>query len=93
MLQTEWRPKSLQIAPEIKRYVESRGITPGEFAVAWVLNNRFVTPVIGPLARRDNETTTSGLSFIASRLSTRHFSTVSLSRAIPRHQATTIPPI
>jgi len=47
MMQTEWRPESLQIAQEFKRRAESRGITPGQFAVAWVLNNRFVTAVIG----------------------------------------------
>jgi len=47
MMQTEWRPESLQIAQEIKRHAESRGITAGQFAVAWVLNNRFVTAVIG----------------------------------------------
>src|SRR5919112_4935029 len=49
MMQTEWRPESLQIAQEIKRYAESRGITSVQFAVGWVLNNRFVTAVIaGP---------------------------------------------
>jgi len=47
MMQTEWRPESLQIAQEIKRHAEGRGITAGQFAVAWVLNNRFVTAVIG----------------------------------------------
>jgi aryl-alcohol dehydrogenase-like predicted oxidoreductase len=47
IMQTEWRPESLQIAQEIKRHAESCGITAGQFAVAWVLNNRFVTAVIG----------------------------------------------
>ncbi len=47
MMQTEWRPESLQIAQDIKAHAESRGITPGQFAVAWVLNNRLVTGVIG----------------------------------------------
>jgi len=47
MMQTEWRPESLQIAQEIKRHAEGRGITAGEFAVAWVLNNRSITAVIG----------------------------------------------
>lgn len=47
MMQTEWRPESLAIAQEIKRHAEGRGITAGQFAVAWVLNNRFVTAVIG----------------------------------------------
>jgi aryl-alcohol dehydrogenase (NADP+) len=47
MMQTEWRPESLQIAQEIKRRAEARGTSAGKFAVAWVLNNRFVTAVIG----------------------------------------------
>ena len=37
------------LAQEIKRYAESKGITAGQFAVAWVLNSAFVTGVIaGP---------------------------------------------
>jgi aryl-alcohol dehydrogenase-like predicted oxidoreductase len=47
MLQTEWRPESLQIAQTIRHHAESRGTTAGRFAVAWVLNNRLVTAVIG----------------------------------------------
>jgi aryl-alcohol dehydrogenase (NADP+) len=47
--QTEWRPESLTLAQEVKQHAESRGITPGQFAIAWVLNNRFVTSTItGP---------------------------------------------
>jgi aryl-alcohol dehydrogenase (NADP+) len=49
MMQTEWRPESLQIAQDIKRHAEALGITAGQFALGWVLNNRFVTAVIaGP---------------------------------------------
>ncbi|KPG01234.1 NADP-dependent oxidoreductase [Rhodopseudomonas sp. AAP120] len=49
MLQTEWRPESLQLAQQIRAHAESRGITAGQFAVAWVLNNALVTSVIaGP---------------------------------------------
>jgi aryl-alcohol dehydrogenase (NADP+) len=47
MMQTEWRPESLAIAQEIKHYADNRGITAGQFAVAWVLNNQLVTAVIG----------------------------------------------
>jgi len=47
MLETEWRPESLRIAQDIKRRAEGRGITAGQFAVAWVLNNRSITAVIG----------------------------------------------
>jgi aryl-alcohol dehydrogenase-like predicted oxidoreductase len=47
LLQTEWRPESLHLAQEIKAHAEKRGISAGQFAVAWVLNNRLVTAVIG----------------------------------------------
>lgn len=49
ILQTEWRPESLTIAQRIGEHVKSRGISPGQFALAWVLNNRLVTaPIVGP---------------------------------------------
>ena len=49
MMQSEWRPQSLQHAQAIKQHAEKRGISPGQFAVAWVLNSAFVTAVIaGP---------------------------------------------
>jgi aryl-alcohol dehydrogenase-like predicted oxidoreductase len=39
----------LVIAQKIKAHAEARGVTPGQFAVAWVLNNRLVTaPIAGP---------------------------------------------
>jgi aryl-alcohol dehydrogenase-like predicted oxidoreductase len=47
MMQTEWRPESLRLAQEIKAHAAKRGITAGQFAVSWVLNNRLVTAVIG----------------------------------------------
>ena len=49
MMQTEWRPESLQLAQEVRQHAESRGITAGQFAVGWVLNSAFVTGVVaGP---------------------------------------------
>lgn len=49
MLQTEWREESLSIAQEIKAHASARGMTPVQFAVAWVLNNKFLTAAIaGP---------------------------------------------
>ena len=49
MMQTEWRPESLAIARTLKAHAEERGVTAGQFASAWVLNNRLVTAVIaGP---------------------------------------------
>jgi aryl-alcohol dehydrogenase-like predicted oxidoreductase len=47
MMESEWRPESLAIAQELAAHARSRGITPGQFAFAWVLNNRFVTAAIG----------------------------------------------
>jgi len=47
--ETEWRAESLTLAQEIKRHARERGLTPGQFAVAWVLANRLVTSAIaGP---------------------------------------------
>jgi aryl-alcohol dehydrogenase-like predicted oxidoreductase len=49
MMQTEWRRESLVIARTLKTHAEARGITPGQFSTAWVLNNKLVTSVIvGP---------------------------------------------
>ncbi len=47
ILETEWRPESLHIAQTLAQHARSRGITPGQFAFAWVLNNRLVTGAIG----------------------------------------------
>jgi len=49
MMETEFRPESLRIAQVLAEHARERGITPGQFAVAWVLNNRLVTGIIaGP---------------------------------------------
>jgi aryl-alcohol dehydrogenase (NADP+) len=49
MHQTEWRRESLVIAQKLKKHAEARGITAGQFAVNWVLNNKFVTSAVaGP---------------------------------------------
>ncbi|WP_428483683.1 aldo/keto reductase [Rhodopila sp.] len=47
MLESEWRPDSLRIARRIADHARTRGVSPGQFAMAWVLNNRFVTAAIG----------------------------------------------
>ena len=47
--ETEWRPESIALAQEIKQHAAARGLTPGQFAVAWVLASKFVTSAIaGP---------------------------------------------
>ena len=49
MMETEWREESLRAAQDIARHASTRGITPGQFATAWVLNNALVTGAIaGP---------------------------------------------
>ncbi|WP_428535311.1 aldo/keto reductase [Rhodopila sp.] len=47
MLESEWRPESLHIAREIAEHAGTKQVSPGQFAFAWVLNNRFVTAAIG----------------------------------------------
>jgi aryl-alcohol dehydrogenase-like predicted oxidoreductase len=47
MMETEFRPESLEMAQKIKAHAERRGFTAGQFATAWVLANRLVTSVIG----------------------------------------------
>jgi aryl-alcohol dehydrogenase-like predicted oxidoreductase len=49
IMQTEWRQESLVIAQTIKAHAAARGMTPIQFAVGWVLNNRLLTAAIaGP---------------------------------------------
>jgi aryl-alcohol dehydrogenase-like predicted oxidoreductase len=49
ILETEWRPESLHIAKTLAEHATARGITAGQFALAWVLNNKLVTGAItGP---------------------------------------------
>jgi aryl-alcohol dehydrogenase-like predicted oxidoreductase len=49
IMEAEWRPESLEIAQTIKRHAEAKGITAGQFALSWVLNNALVTGAIaGP---------------------------------------------
>ena len=49
ILQTEWRRESLVLAQEIKAHAEARGISAGQFAINWVLNNQLITaPIAGP---------------------------------------------
>jgi aryl-alcohol dehydrogenase-like predicted oxidoreductase len=49
LMETEWRPESLTIAGEFAARARALGITPGQWALAWVLRNKLVTGVIaGP---------------------------------------------
>ncbi len=49
IMETEWRRESLVLARTIKEHAEARGITAGQFALAWLFNNRMITgAVAGP---------------------------------------------
>ncbi len=62
--ETEWRPESLRLAQELKRYTAERGVSPGQFALAWVLNNRLVTSAIaGPRTEAQWDDYQAGLEY------------------------------
>jgi aryl-alcohol dehydrogenase-like predicted oxidoreductase len=49
MQQTEWRPESLDLARRVREHAEARGLSAGQFALAWVLNSRYISSTIaGP---------------------------------------------
>ncbi len=49
MMETEFRPESLEIARKVKERAEARGMTPGQWALGWVLANPLITaPIAGP---------------------------------------------
>lgn len=49
MMETEFREESMVMAQKLKAHAEKRGMSAGQFALNWVLNNRIVTSVLaGP---------------------------------------------
>lgn len=49
MMETEFRPESLEIAQKVAAHARARGLSPVQFAVAWVLANPYVTAaIVGP---------------------------------------------
>ncbi|MBK5104011.1 MAG: aldo/keto reductase [Burkholderiales bacterium] len=49
MMETEFREESMVMAQKLKAHAEKRGMSAGQFALNWVLNNRLVTSVLaGP---------------------------------------------
>jgi aryl-alcohol dehydrogenase-like predicted oxidoreductase len=49
ILQTEWRPESIEIARRIAAHAGAKGVSAADFALAWVLNNRLISAAIaGP---------------------------------------------
>lgn len=64
MMETEWRPESLQIAQTIRAHAEARGTTAIAFAIGWVLNNALVTgTILGPRTEQQFEDYLAALSF------------------------------
>ncbi len=47
MMESEYRPESLAIAQQVAVHARARGITPGQFAIAWVLGSQTVAAAIG----------------------------------------------
>jgi len=47
MMETEFRTESITMAMQIKSHAAKKGLTPTQFAVAWVLRNKIVSSVIG----------------------------------------------
>ena len=49
LMQTEWRPESLEIAQKVAERAKAKGISTVAFAIAWVLRNKFVSSaIVGP---------------------------------------------
>ena len=62
--QTEWRPESLNLAQRIREHAEQRGISAGQFALAWVLNNALITSAIaGPRTEQQWEDYVPALNY------------------------------
>lgn len=63
MMESEWRPESLEIARAIAAHAEARGVAPSHFAMAWILNNRLITgAVAGPRTEAQWEDYVAALS-------------------------------
>ena len=64
LMETEWRAENLLIAQEIKKRAKHVGLTAGQFAFKWVLNNSLVTSVIaGPRTMGHWREYLAGLSY------------------------------
>jgi aryl-alcohol dehydrogenase-like predicted oxidoreductase len=65
MMQTEYRSESLQIAQHVVAHAKARGITPGQWATAWVLANQTVSSVIaGPRTLAQWQDYAGALSYV-----------------------------
>ncbi|QBF26827.1 aldo/keto reductase [Pseudomonas tructae] len=63
ILETEWRPESLEIAQKIHAYTQDKGVGMVEFAIAWVLNNRLISSaIVGPRTEAQWDTYSGALA-------------------------------
>ncbi|KDN99209.1 MULTISPECIES: aldo/keto reductase [Pseudomonas] len=63
ILETEWRPESLEIAQKIQAYTQAKGIGMVEFAIAWVLNNQLISSaIVGPRTEAQWDTYSGALA-------------------------------
>lgn len=47
--ETEWRPETIELARRVEAHARARSLTAAQFALAWVLNSRYITSAIaGP---------------------------------------------
>jgi aryl-alcohol dehydrogenase (NADP+) len=64
MMETEWRPESLEIAHTLARHAEAKGGSGVGYALGWLLNNRIVTSVLaGPRTLAHWEAYAAGLDY------------------------------
>lgn len=64
MMETEFRPESMELVRRIQRHAEARGTTAAHFAIAWVLANEMVSSVIvGPRTLEQWQDYLAGLAF------------------------------
>ncbi len=85
ILETEFRPESIDLSRKIAAYARDRGFDPVHFAIAWVLNNKLITSTItGPrteahwanyIGALDVTLTAEDEAFIDSVVTTGHAST------------------
>ncbi|WP_327437855.1 aldo/keto reductase [Pseudomonas donghuensis] len=63
ILETEWRPESLEIAQKIHAYTQAKGVGMVEFAIAWVLNNQLISSaIVGPRTEAQWDTYSGALA-------------------------------
>ncbi|MFD2207544.1 aldo/keto reductase [Kiloniella antarctica] len=64
MMETEWRPESLEIVQRIKHHCEKKGYSPVDFAIGWLLANQYVSSILaGPRTLEQFQGYLSALSY------------------------------